>query len=47
MRRWDAPGAPHYRKTVARILRDEVAHAREHLADVTRGRGRARRRVAG
>jgi hypothetical protein len=28
---YDSPGAPHYTKTIAQILLDEVNHAREHL----------------
>ncbi len=41
---WDAPGAPHYTKTVEQILAMEVAHAREHLGEQTRPRRRAARR---
>jgi hypothetical protein len=37
---WDAPGAPTYRKSVAQLLADEVAHAKEHLGELPR---RARR----
>ncbi len=41
----DAPGASPRRTTVAKLLRDEVAHATHHLADIESARrGRRRRR---
>jgi hypothetical protein len=35
----DAPGAEPYSRTVEEVLRQEVAHAAQHLADVARTRG--------
>jgi len=37
---YDAPGAPHYTKTVRQILSDEVTHASEHLGALPRRRTR-------
>jgi hypothetical protein len=37
---YDSPGAPHYTKTVAQLLLDEVNHAREHLEALPQRRGR-------
>jgi hypothetical protein len=35
---YDAPGAPHYTKTIRQILSDEVSHARDHLESLPQRR---------